>query len=107
MVKLGNTKITHILALLAMAVCLFSISGCEPPPIVEEETPTGNVTVVVQKEVKSADSGEVSIVAERIEEIAEKSTQDKGSSSLMTAQRVVTPGCMFSSYHVGKDDLIV
>ena len=107
MVKRRNVRFTEVFASIGVATCLLLWAGCESTTVAPDDTPTGNVTVVVQKEVTSAESGQISIVAERLEEIAERSTSDKGASSLMTAQKVVNAGSPFSSFHVGKDDQIV
>lgn len=68
---------------------------------------TGKVAVVVEKEVVNKKTGEVSVVAERLDEIAARSIADKGAESLGTPQKVVNFGGFFSAYDIGKDDAIV
>jgi len=98
----------RLIALPLTLCCLISLAGCAAP---SQETPTtaltGNITVIEQKEVASKETGQLSIVIEHFEEIAERSIVDKGADTLLTVQKVVSPGSAFSSYDVGKDDRIV
>lgn len=98
----------RFIALSLMVCCLLLLSGssCAPP---QEKPPelTGKIVVIEQKEVASKETGEVSIVIQRLDEVAERSVVDKGADTLLSVQKVVSPGSSFSSYDVGKDDRIV
>lgn len=88
---------------------LFSLAGCAVPtePDPAPAAPTGSITIIERKEVVNAQTGQVSIVLQRIEEVAERSIVDKGADTLLAVQKVVSPGTEFTSYDVGKDDRIV
>lgn len=83
------------------------LSGCATTPVEDPTTPTGTVTSVTQSIVAEDDSEELTILAQRQEEIAERSVADRGANTLIQAQRVATVGVPFSSYHVGGGDRIV
>ena len=81
-----------------------SLVGCAPPST--ELSAMGPVTVIQQIEVQDK-QGNISIIAERLNELAERSTADKGAESLLAAQRVATIDNFFSHYDVGVNDEIV
>jgi hypothetical protein len=65
--------IKHLLALVPVSV--IAISGCSSKQV-KEGPATGNVNVIIEKEVSNEKTGEISIQAQRIDEIAERSISD-------------------------------
>lgn len=83
-------------------------NGCTTTPKPNNLPKTGKVNIVIEKEIKNEKSGIISIKAQRLEEIAERSTMDKGAESLLTPQRYVNIGKNFFNYYsVGDDGKII
>ena len=102
---MSNKVIKHLLALVPVSV--IAISGCSSKQV-KEGPATGTVNVIIEKEVSNEKTGEISIQAQRIDEIAERSIADKGAESLLTPQRFANVGASyFSSYAVGPSNEIL
>ncbi len=83
------------------------VSGCVST---KKSTPstTGKVAVVVQKSITDEKTGVFSIETKRLEEVAARSVNDKGSEALLTPQKYKLIGDSFlGSYSIGADDEIL
>ena len=89
----------------AVAMFMVLIVGCSGARPKKELPPTGKVKAVVEREVEK--KGAISLEVKQIEELAERSTADKGAEALLTPQRVATIGDFFEHYDVGPDNAIV
>ncbi len=96
-----------IYGIIALAIVVaFTGCGKQPKPVVISKT--GKVNVVIEKEVKDKKTGAISIEAQRLDEIAERSTVDKGAEALLAPQRYVNIGKnFFNSYSVGSNGQII
>lgn len=92
----------HFLWTLSMAVILAACGTTSTGP----ELPATAPVTVIEQEERVDEEGRISITVERMEELAERSTADKGAESLVTAQRVAQVGSPFSFFDVGADDRI-
>ena len=95
-----------ILRSITLCVLVFSLVSCATKPKQDKPLPkTGVITVVKAVEVED-EAGGISVEAQLREELAERSTIDKGAESLVTAQKIVSVG-PFSHYDIGQNDQIV
>lgn len=95
-------------AIISTYLFLFSAcSGGQTKP--EKDGPVlGKVRVVEEVEVINEETGEIRIITKKYEELAERSTVDRGAESLLTPQRFVTIGDPFvGSYSVGPSNEIL
>jgi Tol biopolymer transport system component len=98
-------KVTRArMCFLCMGFSAFFLTSCASSPQPTPEAPTGLVTAINQQFIVDEETGKLSVVAERIEEIAARSVIDTGALSLVSTQRVVDVGRPFSSYQVSLVD---
>lgn len=67
---------------------------------------TGEIIYLEKQSTKDEKTGEIVTTLIRKLEIAERSVADKGAESLLTAQKVASPGGVFSSFEIGPEDKI-
>lgn len=95
------------LFLLIAGAFLLLTPSCTTTKPKGEQPATGKVSVFVEKEIADKKTGDILIQTERLEEIAERSTMDKGAEALLTPQRFANIGSYFESYSVGPNNQIL
>ena len=93
---------------IVFGMSLLILSGCKSTGKNNKIKDTGLVSTVSQENVTNKKTGEITVETKRLQEIAARSTVDKGSASLLTPQKYQTAGNSFiGSYDVGSNNEIL